>query len=183
MPSDKKRLYIALYPSGVANNPERMYHWGFIIGPKETKKVKSSQDPPTGKRCHVKNRGKKGVPGGEWFYEERDLPNAQTSVQLLARLVIAKVEDEARLLAIIRNGPVITGDPNWRCRTWCAGVLQRLKEDGRAVGTSQLDWPTIEAFGREYVAGKNAAKRYDTQELVLGPKPTYDMIEDKELLP
>ncbi|KAB5554691.1 hypothetical protein GE09DRAFT_1222175 [Coniochaeta sp. 2T2.1] len=160
MPSDKRRLYIALYPSGVGNNPERMYHWGFIIGPKETKKVKSSQDPPTGKRCHVKNRAKKGVPGGEWFYEERDLPNAQTSIQLLARLVIAKVEDEARLLAIIRNAPVITGDPNWRCRTWCAG-----------------------AFGREYVAGKNAAKRYDTQELVLGPKPTYDLIEDKELLP
>ncbi|OIW31575.1 hypothetical protein CONLIGDRAFT_229671 [Coniochaeta ligniaria NRRL 30616] len=182
MPSNKKRLYVALYPSGVANNPERLYHWGFIIGPKEDKKGKATE-LPAGLRCHVRNRGKKNVPGGEWYYEERPLANAQTSLQLLARIVVAKIEDEQRLLKIIRDAPVISGDSNWRCRTWVADILQRLKADGKAVGSSELDWARIEAFGRQYVASKNASKRYDTQDLVLGPKPTYDLIEDKEIMP
>ncbi|KAK7973795.1 hypothetical protein PG989_015643 [Apiospora arundinis] len=37
MGSNKKRLYVALYPSGVVNNEERRYHWGFLIGPEEEK--------------------------------------------------------------------------------------------------------------------------------------------------
>lgn len=97
--------------------------------------------------------------------------------------MVAKVEDEQRLLKIIRTAPVTSGDSNWRCRTWVAYILQKLKDDGKAVGRSELDWARIEAFGRQYVASKNASMRYNSEALILGPKPTYDLVENKEIMP
>ncbi|KAF2241399.1 hypothetical protein BU26DRAFT_511493 [Trematosphaeria pertusa] len=69
MPSNKKRLYIALYPSGVVDNEERKYHWAFILGPKDEK-----DDNVPGIRFHVKN-----TPGGAWVYEEVPLPNVKNT--------------------------------------------------------------------------------------------------------
>lgn len=102
------------------------------------------------------------------------------TTNLLARITIAKVEDEKRLIDIFRNTPVVQGDPNWRCRNWLSEVLSRLKTDGRAVGTSQLDWTTIEALARDYVGKKAAAGRYSSAEDMVLPKPTWDMLEEKE---
>ncbi|KAF5547553.1 hypothetical protein FPHYL_10142 [Fusarium phyllophilum] len=106
-------------------------------------------------RYHVKN-----LPVGGWVYEELSLPNIRSTTRLLARIVIAKVEDEDRLVEIVRNTPVVQNDPNCRCRTWIADVLSRIAQDGGAVGTSELDWAKIEPVAREYVANKTAAGRY-----------------------
>ncbi|KAF9773223.1 hypothetical protein IL306_008996 [Fusarium sp. DS 682] len=170
---NKTRLYVALYPSGVVNNEERRYHWGFLIGPK-----KESDDEVPGMRYHVTN-----PPGQGWVYEELPLSNVRTTTRLLARILIAKVEDEKRLVEIIRNTPVVQNDPNWRCRTWVADVLSRIAEDGSAVGTSELDWAKIEPFAREYVANKTAAGRYLDFKTVQLPKPTWDMLQGKEVVP
>lgn len=106
----------------------------------------------------------------------------KTTVNLLARIIIAKVEDEKRLVEIFRGTPVVQNDPSWRCRTWLSGVLSSLEKDDKAVGTSQLDWAKIEVLAREYVAKKTRAGRYLKAEDALLPKPTWDMLEGKETI-
>ncbi|KID93386.1 hypothetical protein MAJ_10653, partial [Metarhizium majus ARSEF 297] len=174
MVSNKKRLYVALYPSGVVDNDERKYHWGFLIGPKDEDKTVAP-----GLRCHVKNN-----PINGWVYEEVDLQNVRSTVSLLARIVIAKIEDEKRLLKILRKTTIIQDDPDFRCRTWMADALSRIaKADPKVVGTSELDWKKIERKARRYVEKKVAEGRYLEVDRMLEPKPTWDMMEQKEIIP
>jgi hypothetical protein len=86
-------------------------------------------------RFHVKNS-----PSNGWQYEEVELRDVRTTTSLLARIVVAKVEDQKRLMAILRKIPVVQNDANWRCRSWIASALAELTKDGKAVGTSQLGW-------------------------------------------
>jgi hypothetical protein len=130
-------------------------------------------------RYHVKNHPMRG-----WIYEEIDLPNVRSTNNLLARIIIAKVEDEKRLVEIIRSTPVVQNDPNWRCRTWVADVLSRIAMGGgRAVGTSELEWAKIESVARAYVASKTATGRYLDPVVMTLPKPTWDMLQGKEVVP
>lgn len=62
------------------------YHWGFLVGPKVEDKQQVA-----GMRYHVKNHFAHG-----WTYEQVPLPNIQSTNNLLARIVVAKVEDEDR---------------------------------------------------------------------------------------
>ncbi|CAG9944990.1 unnamed protein product [Clonostachys rosea f. rosea IK726] len=172
MVGNKNRLYIALYPSGVVGNEERKYHWGFLIGPKD-----ESYPPVAGTRYHVKHH-----PLGGWIYEEADLRNVQATNNLLARIVIAKIADEDRLINILRRNPVVNGDPEWRCRSWVAQALATIAEDGRSVGTAQLDWGKIERVARKYVRSKTESGRYAVIGDPKQPKPTYDMLEGKEAI-
>lgn len=149
------------------------YHWGFLIGPKT-----EMQPEVPGMRYHVKNNPFQG-----WVYEEISLRNVKTTASLLARIMIAKVEDEKRLIEIFRATPVVQNDPNWRCRTWVADALTRIAQDGHAVGTAELDWVKIEAFAREYVAKKASSGRYGYGADMSQPKPTWDMIEGREAVP
>ncbi|KAF4510012.1 hypothetical protein G6O67_001940 [Ophiocordyceps sinensis] len=173
MVANKKRLYVALYPSGVVNNEERRYHWGFLIGPK-------NEDKPQvpGMRYHVKN-----IPVQGWVYEQVPLDDVRMTNSLLARIAIAKIEDEARLVQILRGIPIIQDDPDWRCRTWISNALVAIAEDGQAVGTAQLDWLQIEAFARGYVAGKTTSGRYSANQDMTLPKPTWDMLRGRETVP
>ncbi|KAI0117708.1 hypothetical protein GGR51DRAFT_264009 [Nemania sp. FL0031] len=173
MVSNKKRLYIALYPSGVSNNEERRYHWAFLLGPK----VEDRPQAP-GVKYHVKNHPIHG-----WMYEEVEVSDVKSTDNLLIRVMIAKVEDEKRLAEILRTTPVIQGDPNWRCRTWITDALSGLTKDGKSVGTSQLDWSRIEPVARNYVAEKTAAGRYADVDALEAPRPTWDIIEGREIFP
>lgn len=145
------------------------YHWGLLVGPKK----ETSQVVP-GMRYHAKN-----TPAG-WRYEELEVNNVRTTVNLLARIVIAKVEDPERLATILRNLPVIQNNRAWRCNTWIQSARVQLANDGRAVGASQLDWEKVETAARRYVAQKTAAGRYKRGEDLLKPKPTLDLMENKE---
>lgn len=146
------------------------YHWALLVGPK-----KETTEGVPGFRYHVRN-----TPAAGWKYEEEELKNVQNTINLLARIVIAKVEDHSRLVAILRRLPVIQNDPSWRCRSWIGSALEELARDGKAVGTSHLDWAKVEATARQYVADKVAAGRYLRGEDMLPPKPTWDMMESKE---
>lgn len=149
------------------------YHWGFLIGPKVEDKPKVP-----GMRYHVKNHPVQG-----WVYEENSLEDVQTTNNLLARIVVAKVEDERRVVEIFRMTPVVQNDPNWRCRTWVADALSRMAKDGKAVGTAQLVWSEIELLARKYVAKKAAAGRYVTAKDMTSPRPTWDMLDGREVVP
>ena len=151
----------------------RRYHWGFLIGPKV-----ESEDTVPGTRHHVKNPIGRG-----WVYEEAELQNVRNTTMLLARLVIAKVIDERRLVEIIRSVPLVQNDPNWRCRTWVADVLSRVAMDGGSVGTAELSWSRIERVAREYVGRKTAEGRYGRGTDPTKPKPTWNMLEGKEVVP
>nr|GFD58493.1 hypothetical protein [Tanacetum cinerariifolium] len=74
----------------------------------------------------------------------------------------------------------VQNDPNWRCRSWIANAWEKLAKDAKAVGTSQLNWAEVEVTARQYVARKAAAGRYQRAEDMLKPKPTWDMLENKE---
>lgn len=121
-------------------------------------------------RYHVKNH-----PLHSWVFEECQVTNVKSTINLLARILIAKVEDEERLTAIFRNTPVVKDDPNWRCRTWVQAVLASIKRDGKAVGTCNLSWAEIEPLGREYVAKKAERGRYGVSQSgnMNLPKPTW----------
>ncbi|KAK3317914.1 hypothetical protein B0H66DRAFT_219913 [Apodospora peruviana] len=172
MVGNKNRLYVALYPSGVVNNEERMYHWAFLIGPKAEK-----GSAVGGTRYHVKN-----TPFGGWQYEERPVPDVRTTGTLLVRITVAKITDEARLIEIFRSVPVVQNDPNWRCRTWLAQALAAIAADGTAVGTSVLDWATIEQKARQYAAQKTAEGRYGSGANLSVARPTFDLMEGKEVI-
>jgi len=120
---------------------------------------------------------------GSWIYEEVPLPNVRSTVNLLARVLVAKIKNEDRLVAILRGTPVVQDDPSWNCRTWLADALRRIREDGKkAVGTSLLYWDRIEQVARVYVAEKTAGGRYDQGMDMTLPKPTWDLLEGKELV-
>ena len=127
-----------------------------------------------GARYHVKNS-----PFG-WTYEEIPLENVRTTNTLLVRIVIAKIEDEHRLIALFRRLPVVQDDSNWRCRHWIASALAEIAKDGKCVGSAELDWQKIEPFARRYVEEKSASGRYRSAADLLRPKPTWDLLENKE---
>ncbi|PNY24363.1 Uncharacterized protein TCAP_05703 [Tolypocladium capitatum] len=174
MVPNKKRLYVALYPSGTVGSEERRYHWAFLVGPK----AEAGKAAVAGMRYHVKN-----LPGSSWVYEELEAKDVRWTNNLLARIVVAKIEDESRLRDIFHNTPVVQGDGNWRCRSWVADVLARLERDGKAVGTARLGWGEIEAKARAYVAEKYAAGRYSTAAELAKLKPTWDLLQGREIVP
>jgi hypothetical protein len=131
-----------------------------------------------GTRYHVKNKPITG-----WmYYEEVPLPNTRNTTSLPARIVIAKIEDEERLVNIFRTIPIIQNDPNWRCRAWLANALAEVAKDGNAVVSSELDWQKIEATARNYVGEKTAADRYLNAADLMKPSPAWDLLEDKEVV-
>lgn len=63
-------------------------------------------------------------------------------------------EHDGGLISLLRNLPVVNGDSDWRCRTWVGTALAEIANDGKRVGTSELDWSKIEAFSRQYIVQK-----------------------------
>lgn len=94
------------------------------------------------------------------MYEQNSENDVRNATSLLARILIAKIEDEQRLTDILRGLQVVQGDPSWRCRTWIAGALAKIAKDGKCVGTAELDWEKIEPFTRQYVGKKTADGPY-----------------------
>jgi hypothetical protein len=101
----------------------------------------------------------------------------------LARILIAKIEDEQRLITLFRGLPVVQDDSNWRCRSWIASGLVKIGQDGKCVGTAELDWQKSEPLARQYVGDKTARGRYRSAADLLKPKLTWDMLENKEIVP
>lgn len=50
-------------------------------------------------------------------------------------------------------------------------------------GTLKPDWSKMEPKARRYVGEKNAAGRYPDGERMFEPKPTWDMLDEKEIVP
>ncbi|KAL4796009.1 hypothetical protein BDV19DRAFT_156035 [Aspergillus venezuelensis] len=178
MPSNKDRLYVALYARGdkpTMPGQEDKYHWAFIIGPKiETTLGK-------GVRYHAKE--KLSVTGGSvWFFEGRECPLAPTSM-LLIRITVEKVVDGARLVGILRNIPIRQNQPGWNCVFWLKEALDTIKADGRGLGISVIEWDKVRNQAMGYCQHKTDQHRFDGRgNFDMAKVPTYDLMQRKEVI-
>ena len=120
--------------------------------------------------------------GTQWSFEELDIPTAPTGM-LLVRIMLGKIEDRARVLHVLRNTPIRQGQPDWNCVTWVMEVLEGLRADGRAMGTSVLKWARVRDAAMDYCQRKKDQHRFDGQGSYDTSKAsTYDLIERKETI-
>ena len=150
------------------------YHWAILVGPK------LEDDGRRGMRYQAKERP---TPSGtEWFFDEQNIPLAPTGM-LLVRIMIGKAKDKARLVSVLRNTPTRQGQPGWNCVIWVKEVLEGLKADGKAMGTSVLEWETVRDEAMKYCQRKRDQHRFDGQGSYDSNKaPTYDLVEGKETI-
>ena len=177
---------------------ESSFSWGFLIGPKNEDKV---VNPGTRYYIHRIPRETENNPKDfRWRYVEVALPNISSAERMYARILIAKIEDDDRLELLLRETPrprAVENDSvatalreGYDSHVWVAQVLEQLAGMGkknRIVGKGVLDWQQIERTARRYVAVKMVTDRYNESYLkesgCLLPKPTWDMLQDKEITP
>lgn len=149
------------------------YHWVLLVGPKT--KAEGGQ----GMRYHAKERLKESG-GSEWLFEERGTPLAPTNM-LLVRVIIGKVENNERLVSVLRTTPIRQGDPGWNCVGWVKGTLKRLKADGKALVSCVIDWDRVRNGAMTYCQRKKDEHRFDGERIFdMGKAATYNLIEGKE---
>lgn len=163
--------------------PPFRYHWALLVGPKK------ESGPAAGHRYHVKNQ----PVGPRWKYDAHPLQDVRVTAQLLARVTIAKVVDEERLISILESVPVDPPDwegrasgrePRWTCRVWVIAALKAIRADGRAVGTNVLgdiEGPDgIIEKTKAFVARQIQNSRYGHGTDAMAPKPLLDLLTGKE---
>ncbi|KAI1881732.1 hypothetical protein JX265_000558 [Neoarthrinium moseri] len=158
---------------------EDKYHWALLTGPK------TERDEPTGKRYHAKEQmiSIRGHIQSQWQFDERDVSMLATSM-ILVRIVVGKIKDRKRVASILRSIPIRGDQPGWNCVGWVKEALEALGKDGKALGTSVIDWRTIRDAALSYVRHKEAQHRFDgrAQAGIFNARqvPTYDLIETKQ---
>ncbi|KAI5990264.1 hypothetical protein EDD15DRAFT_2282359 [Pisolithus albus] len=160
MPSNKNRVYVALYArGGQATMPggEDRYHWALLTGPK------SISDNSIGKRFHAKEQMTmvSNRPQPIWQFDERDI-NMTPTAMILVRIVVAKIVDQQRLENIPRrNVPIRAGNPGWNCVAWVKEAYETLMADGGVLGTHAPDWQTVRDAAMWYAGYKARMHRFD----------------------
>lgn len=130
---------------------------------------------------HAKDNPK--IPGiARWNYEKKVM-TAIATPNLLARIIIAKVVDPARIEIILSGIPLSQEDPDWNCVVWVKDALTALDVDNKALGTRQLEWKVVRDKALLYVKQKKDAGRYKIESKEDPKKPpTYDLLSGSELL-
>ncbi|TKA64549.1 hypothetical protein B0A49_09935 [Cryomyces minteri] len=155
---------------------EDTYHWALIVGPKDEKETSR------GYRIHVKDTSLSSQEK-VWVLEERE-SSMQATGQLLIRVLVAKITDRDRLLRSLRTVPIVKGDASWNCVSWVKEALGILREDGKAIGTSKLDWQTVRDTAMAYCQRKRNDHRFDGKaRFDMSKAATYDLLEMKETIP
>ncbi|PVH73063.1 hypothetical protein DL98DRAFT_59174 [Cadophora sp. DSE1049] len=185
MPSNKDRLYVALYArAGAAKMPggEDEYHWGLVIGPK------IEGETEQGMRYHAKEV-MTGPGQSTWVFEEKSISLLATSM-LLVRVMVAKVENRERLVDVLRKVPIRQGQKDWNCVSWAREALEAAGADGmgkgkgRVLGTSRTEWQAVRDAVMWYVGSKKEQHRWDgTAGFDTKYAATYDLLDKKEIIP
>ncbi|KAI4236383.1 MAG: hypothetical protein LQ352_008014, partial [Teloschistes flavicans] len=155
------------------------YHWALIVGP-GLEPMPNDQQPknPKSVRFHATNRGR-----ADWIFEEKNVDELGSAL-LLAKAVVAKVINIGRLKSVLRGIPVVQDDPLFNCSVWVHQALYTVQADGKAVGMSQLDWPTVRDAANSYVQGKKRVHRYDGRaplgQTDLPESATFDLLEGRK---
>lgn len=103
---------------------------------------------------------------------------------LLIRVIVGKVADKGRFQTIMREVPIVQGDPEWNCVTWIKNALIALELDGKALGTSKINWDIVRDTAMKYCQDKKDQHRFDGQgQFDMSKAPTFDLLEGKEIIP
>ncbi|KAK7515054.1 uncharacterized protein IWZ02DRAFT_383101 [Phyllosticta citriasiana] len=181
MPGHKDRLYVALYLRG-ASAPkmpggEDKYHWALLVGPKAESRTSK------GIRYHAKQVSNPKTRRMEWQLEERSTMILATNA-LLVRIMIGKVEKKNRLVELIRGTPIRPNQNGWNCVEWVKEALLSIQTDGKAIGTSVLDWKQVRDGALLFCERKKNQHRFDGKgEFDMEKAATYDLIEQRETIP
>lgn len=80
--------------------------------------------------------------------------------------------------------PIRDSVASWNCVYWVVEALKRLQEDGKAIGTSELDWTKLRNTAMAYIERKKQEHRFDGRGSFDMSKPaTYDLLEGAETIP
>jgi hypothetical protein len=119
----------------------------------------------------------------QWIFEERDIPLAPTQM-LLVRIIVAKITDREQLLRAIRGTQLVHNDKSWTCKSWVRDTVARVQANGKAVGTSQLDWDTIRTTAENYCREKEKKGRFNGKSgFDISRAPRYDLMARQEVIP
>ncbi|KAF2473575.1 uncharacterized protein BDR25DRAFT_311806 [Lindgomyces ingoldianus] len=103
---------------------------------------------------------------------------------LLARVRIGKAVDGAQLAETLAEVPLVQDNPAWTCRIWVRDAIAALEADRKSLGTRVTDWQRIEQTSNIYIAQKRQQRRYDgSGTWRASTVPTYDLLEEKEVIP
>ncbi|KAI3392876.1 hypothetical protein diail_5009 [Diaporthe ilicicola] len=178
---NKKRLFVAVYPSGQGTGT---YHWALLVGPKDEGTIVAA-----GQRYHVKNQ----PVGPHWKYDPGNVQDVRVTAQLLARVTVAKILDEKRLIKTLAKNPVDPPDwkgkadgtePRWTCRVWVIAALEAIRDDVIQTicpNNLSIDGPEgliekVKAFVAQQIAGKRFTPPHDA----MAPKPLLNMLTGEE---
>ncbi|KAJ8128064.1 hypothetical protein O1611_g5570 [Lasiodiplodia mahajangana] len=181
MSSGTDCLCIALYARGrESKGPdiEDKYHWALIVAPKT-----ELDDQSRSIRFHAKQTPSAEPPHLVWRYEEERLDIGARNI-LLTRVVIGNVLDMGRLRSIFANIPVRPDVPNWNCVGWVREAVEAALKDSEALSSSITSWEAVKEKSLWYIQKKTVEHRFDGQGNFSGQKAaTWDMLEDKEVIP
>lgn len=169
----KKIRMLYLYHVIIPTNNQFSYHWALIIGPKLEKDKRGAMGE--GKRYHARTR----IHG--WMLAEEEI-SLQPTNALLVRVLIGKIERKERVVDIIRKIPINKPEkPGWNCVIWIQEALEALKADGKALGTSSVEWTTIRDRAMWYVEEKKKEHRFDGKGNFNSVQaPTWYLLEGRE---
>lgn len=80
---------------------------------------------------------------------------------LLFRVCIRKVNNGSKVESILRAVPVKGDVEGWNCVSWVMEALYLLSQDRGAMGTSKLEWKTVQPFVMRYAQPKKNQHRFD----------------------
>lgn len=80
---------------------------------------------------------------------------------LLVRVIIGKVENNERLVNVLRTTPIRQGDSSWNYVGWVKEALEGLKADGQALGTCVIEWNSVRDGAMTYCQRKKDEHRFD----------------------
>ncbi|KAH8777366.1 hypothetical protein F5883DRAFT_409224 [Diaporthe sp. PMI_573] len=186
-PSNKDRLYIALYARGgdsVMSGGEDKYHWALLVGPKH------EDSNSKGKRFHVKETMTTvdGRTQSRWVFEERDIGMNPTAM-ILVRVIIGKVANLERVASVLREVPVRDNQSGWNCVWWLREALDMLRADAKALSggrSSAAGWKEAGEAAMEFVKGKEREHRFDGKAAPgwfdMSRVATYDLLRGEEVV-
>jgi len=158
------------------------YHWALHRCPKHEKKGH------WGTRYDTKEITLAPI---TWAYNEEELTTAR-GVNVLVRVLLGKVADEAKFDEIVRQVPIRWGQEGyerWTCKAWIREALERLAQGGVLCDGAVTEWERVHDRALEYVETKKAQHRFGG-----GPPghcdgyrddvvPTFDLMLDREIVP
>lgn len=127
-----------------------------------------------------------GRTGTQWVYEERDIGMNPTAM-ILVRIVIGKVMNMERVMAVLRDVPIRDNQSGWNCVWWVNEALEMLRQEGKALSRASVtDWAQVRGTALGYVKRKEREHRFDG-----GAPPglfdmdrvaTYDLLQMAEII-